>query len=315
MTAAKTAAASAPAPAPLTWERAFALYEDYLQARRTAPQTIYGHQRQLVHLRDALAADVAVPADVTLDHLRRHQLALLKRRLAAGTVANATARIRSFFRFLYLDGYLERDPADRLEPPRVPPSPPGEVLTPKEVQLLLEASRGSKQPLLARAVVETLYCTGVRRGELLALDLGDLDHRQRTLLVRAGKGEKPRVLPVVPTCYEALSRYLEYGRPELERAPTPALFLGARGGRLGQVQLARLLRELQEGAGLPKQVTPHCFRRSCATGLLNNGTNLKVIQAILGHANLETTSVYLCLSPEEVRGEVLSRHPRERFEA
>ncbi len=250
-----------------------------------------------------------------LDHLRRHQLGLLRGRKAAGTVANATAHIRSFFGFLHLDGLLESNPAARLQSPRVPPRPPGVVLTVQDIQRLLEAAASGKRPLLQRAVLETLYCTGVRRAELLALDLFDVDHKGRTLLVRAGKGEKPRLLPITPTCYDALSRYLEYGRPELERAPTPALFLGPRGGRLGQITLMRMLHNLGDRAGLTKRVTPHCFRRSCATGLLKNGTNLRVIQAVLGHSSLEATSVYLCLNPEEVRSEVLSRHPRERFEA
>ena len=298
---------------PLTWDRAFQLYEDHLHARRYSRLTIYAQQRRLIHLRDALTPEAATPADVTLDQLRRYQLALLKRRLSAATVANASGHVRKFFRFLYLEELLTKDPAERLERPKVPPPPPGEVLTPKEAQLLLEATAEDEQPFLARALVETLYCTGVRRSELLGLELGDLNHRQRTLFVQ-GKGEKPRVLPVVPTCYEALVAYLEHGRPEVEREPTAAFFLGQRGGRLAKAQLARLLRRLQERAGLSKVVSPHVFRRSCATGLLNNGTNLKVIQTILGHANLETTSVYLCLSPEEVRGEVLSRHPRERFE-
>jgi len=300
---------------PLSWEEALRLYHDYLLARRRAQLTIYEYERTLKKLRDALAADAPRPADVTLDQLRRYQLGLLRRRLAAGTVANATARIRSFFRFLYLDELLPRDPAGRLEPPRVPTRLPGEVLAPGETEQVLKAAAAAKQPLLARALLEVLYGTGVRRAELLALDLADVDHRQRVVVVRAGKGEKPRVLPLAPGCYQALLAYLDYGRPELEREPVPALFLGARGKRLSNGSLARLLRELGQAAGLQKQLTPHVFRRSCATGLLNNGTNLKVIQAVLGHESLETTSVYLNLSPEEIRREVLTRHPRERFEA
>ena len=301
--------------APLSWDQAFQLYEDHLRCRRSAASTIYAHKRALILLRDALSPAVAGPTDVEIGHLRRYQLSLLNRRLSAGTVANTTCQIRSFFRFLYLEELLEKDPAGRLEPPKVPLRPPGVVLNPHEVQRLLEATAEHKFPLLAKAVVETLYCTAVRRGELFGFDLFDLDHRDRTLLVRAGKGEKARLLPVAPACYDALSRYLEYGRPELERSATTALFLGPKGGRLNEAYLSRLFQELQDRAGIEKKITAHCFRRTCATGLLNNGTNLKVIQAILGHANLHTTSVYLCLSPEEVRGEVLSRHPRERFDA
>ncbi len=302
-------------PPPLSWAEAFRLHEDYLRSRRAAALTIAARQRALTKLKAALSDQARWPAEVTLDHLRRYQLSLLGRRLAASTVATTTSHLRSFFRFLYLDEHLEKDPAGRLEPPRVPPSIPGEIVTPKEVVRLLDATAQSKTPLLDRAIVETLYCTGVRRTELLDLDAFDLDHKGRTLLVRCGKGERPRVLPVVPTCYDALIRYLDFARPELEREPTPALFVGPRGGRLKKDTLSRILRDLADRAGLTKRITPHCFRRACATGLLQNGTNLKVIQAVLGHSNLETTSVYLCLSPEEIRGEVLSRHPRERFEA
>ncbi|MEZ6189482.1 MAG: tyrosine-type recombinase/integrase [Planctomycetota bacterium] len=304
-----------PAPAHLSWEDALERYHDHQQARRSSPRTIYSHRREILKLADALRGQVRGPADVTLDQLRRYQLALLKRRLTPATVANASGHLRTFFRFLHLEELLPEDPASRLERPKVPPRPPGEVLTTKEVQLLLQACEGSPTPLLARAVVETFYCTGIRRTELLDLDLTDVDHRQRTLLVRAGKGERPRVLPLAPACYEALSRYLDFGRPELERAPTQALFLSTRGDRLSKDSVARLLYELSDRAGLGRRATPHCFRRTCATGLLNNGTSLKVIQAILGHRSLETTSVYLCLSPEEIREAVLTHHPRERFEA
>ncbi|MDC3379324.1 tyrosine-type recombinase/integrase, partial [Planctomycetota bacterium] len=299
-----TPVASTPSPVvplPLSWDRAFELYEDYLHTRRTAHSTITSHRRTLRRLRQALSAQARDPAGVRLDDLRRYQLSLLRKRLAPSTVSHATGHIRSFFGFLFLDELTEKNPAARLAAPRVPPRPPGVVFSTKEVQLLLEAAGSGKDPLIERALLEVLYCTGVRRAELLALDLFDIDHRERTLLVRAGKGDKPRVLPITPMCYDALHSYLEYGRPDLERRPTEALFLGPRGARFGQIRLMRVLHRLGERAGLTKRVTPHCFRRSCATGLLKNGTNLRVIQAILGHSNLETTSVYLCLNPEEIR--------------
>ena len=299
---------------PLTWAQAFDAYYAHLRARRCSERTIYCLHRDLVTFQDKLAPALDAPGQVQLADLRRYQLSLFNRRLAASTVARITSHLRSFFKFLFLEELLPSNPADRLEQPKVPPRPPGAVLKPKQVQRLVQATAESKTPLLDRALLEVLYCTGVRRSELLALDVFDVDHQERTLFVRAGKGEKPRLLPLAPTCYEALTRYLEYGRPDQEREPTPALFLGARGGRLGGAQLARILHELGDRAGLDVAVTPHLFRRSCATGLLVNGTNLKVIQAVLGHDNLETTSVYLSLSAEDIREEVLSRHPRERFE-
>ncbi|MEZ6189557.1 MAG: tyrosine-type recombinase/integrase, partial [Planctomycetota bacterium] len=290
-------------------------YGDHLRARRCAKRTIYCQQLDLNALRKALVADVRSPGEVTLAHLRRYQLGLFNRQLAAATVARVSTHLRMFFRFLFLEELIATDPGDRLEQPRVPPRPPGEVLTSGDVQKLLTAALDSRTPLRDRAVLETLYCTGVRRSELLGIDVCDLDHRERTLLIRAGKGEKPRVLPVAPTCYDALQHYLTFGRPPLEREPSPALFLGVKGRRLCEAGISRLLHDLGERAGIEKRVTPHCFRRTCATGLLKNGTNLKVIQTILGHESLETTSLYLCLSPDEIREEVLTHHPRERFQA
>ena len=304
------------APLPrLTWEEAFRLYEDHMRARRLSPGTIKCQHADLSRLRAELAPEAPGPAQVELPQLRRYQLGLFRRRLAASTVARITSHVRAFFEFLFLEELLPTNPAERLEHPKVPPRPPGDVLTPQDVTHLLRSAKEGKTPLLDRAILEVLYCTGVRRAELVAIDVFDVDHRERTLLVRAGKGEKPRVLPLTPTCYDALLHYLEHARPELERAPTPALFLNTRGQRLKPGGLGHRLHKLAARAGLTKRVTPHCFRRSCATGLLKNGTNLKVIQAILGHSSLETTSVYLALSPEDIRNEVLGKHPRERFEA
>lgn len=310
---------------PLTWSAALERYVDHLQARRVSPMTIRSRRYDLLGLRTHLGAEARDPIRVSLDDLRGYQLGLLtgdaSRRgkpLSAGSVARLTAALRHFFQFLAAEGLLERDPAARLERPRVKPRLPGAVLTVPEVKRLLGAAEASPRGLRDRAVVEVLYATGVRRAELRNLDLADLDHAERTLLVRAGKGDKDRLLPLTRSAYLTLTAYLQRGRPALVTShadSTRALLLSERGRRLSSMALADSLAKLARAAGLVKRVTPHTLRRTCATHLLQNKVSLRHIQLLLGHADLSITALYLRLDTSDLRRELLQRHPRERFEA
>jgi len=308
-----------------TWSAGLTGYFDHLQARRASASTIRTRRYDLQNLRAHLGAEETDAIEVSLDDLRQYQLGLLTgdasrrgRPLSAGSVARLTATLRHFFAFLAAEGHVAADPAARLERPRVPQRLPGAVLSVPEVKRLLGAAEPSPRGLRDRAMVEVFYATGVRRAELRNLDLCDLDHAERTLLVRAGKGEKDRLLPLTRSCYAGLTDYLRRGRPELmTRHPdsTRAVFLSARGQRLSSMALADSLTKLGRAAGINKRLTPHTLRRSCATALLKNGVSLRHIQLLLGHADLSITSVYLRLDPSDLRRELLLRHPRERFEA
>jgi len=308
---------------PLTWNDALDAFALRLRARNRAPRTVAGHRLEVGYLRAFLGADTR-PADVTLADLRAYQAALLageasrsKKPLAAGTVAKATSVLRTFFAGLAEDELVSEDPAVRLERPFVPERAPRDVLRPREIKRLLAApDRTTPTGLRDRALVELLYATGLRRGEALALDLPDLDRREREVVVRRGKGGRGRVVPLTRSALEAARAYVERGRPALARAtkPTAALWLSVRGNRLNESALRRLLRDLRRRAGLKPALTPHTFRRSFATALLKGGASLRHIQLLLGHAHLNTTAIYLRLDPDELRRELVLRHPRERFE-
>lgn len=151
----------------------------------------------------------------------------------------------------------------------------------------------------------------------MALDLGDVDHGERELTVREGKGGKGRVLPITRSAYAALVDYLERGRGAFhtsDRRPTTALLLARPGRPMGAAALKKTLLRLHRVARIEKRVTPHTLRRSFATHLLQAGASLRHIQVLLGHASLQTTASYLCLDRVELRKEVLLRHPRERLD-
>jgi len=309
----------------LDWPEARRRFEDHLRAGRARPRTLEGHLREV----DLFAEDLAAtrgPADVSLEQLRDYQLGLLTgerarrgKPLAAGTVARVTSSLRAFFAFLRAEGLLARDPSLGLERPQLPQPVPGDVLTVAQVRELLQAA-DTTRPLgrRDRALAEVLYATGVRRAEVCGLDLADYDRAERVLHVRHGKGDKGRLLPVSRSCAEALEAYFAHGRPRLVTAhadSSRALFLTRAGRRLHPVAVHRALRRLRAGAGLDVELSAHTLRRSFATHLLRNGVSLRHIQLLLGHANLQTTAVYLRLDTSELRREILLRHPRERFEA
>ncbi len=307
----------------ITWPEALSLYRTHHQAKRTAESTIEGHLIELNRFRRYLGADhPPLPGEVTLQDLREFQVGLMTgsvsdKPLTAGTVARISTVLHTFFLFLEDEGLIEKNPAHRLERPHVPPRLPGDVLSLKEVRRLLEVpDLTTPVGLRNRAVVELLYATGIRRSELLKLDLTDINHEDREVIVH-GKGSKGRRIPLTRSAYKEVMAYIERGRPSLVKKHPDgscAIFLTIRGHRQERVGLASVLRLLARKAGIKKKLTPHTLRRTFATHLLQGGANLRHIQTLLGHADLNTTAIYLRINPQDVRRELLLKHPRERID-
>ena len=308
----------------ITWDEALEAYDLQLRARRAAKGTLDDHRLYLGYVRAHFDRLGLEPAAITVQHLRAYQAGLFagtnapsKKPLSARTVGNVTSKLRRFFSFLVQDEFLASDPTARLEQPRCPRNPVGDVLTEKEVERLLAAAPDTAIGQRDRTLIEVLYATGLRRAELLALDLGDLDHDHRDLIVRRGKGGKGRRVPVTRTAWGALTEYLADARATfVTKHPDSvvAVFLSQWGRRMNHMGLTRALRGLVTAAGIKgKKVSPHTFRRSFATALLQGGASLRAIQLLLGHTDLSTTAVYLRLDTSELRREVLLKHPRERM--
>jgi integrase/recombinase XerD len=230
----------------------------------------------------------------------------------ASSVARALAAVRSFHRFLVLEGEAAADPAEGVARPKVPRNLP-RPLTVDEVAALLEVP-GTDGPgaLRDRAILETLYGAGLRISELVALDVDDVDLDEGS--VRAtGKGSKQRIVPLGRFAVRALKAYVTRARPSMAGPRTRgALFLNRRGGRLTRQGCTNIIRSTARRAGIRKRVTPHMLRHSFATHLLEGGADVRVVQELLGHASLSSTQIYTLVTGDRLREVYFTTHPRAR---
>ncbi|MBM4130932.1 tyrosine recombinase, partial [bacterium] len=251
---------------------------------------------------------LADPATVRDAHLREFLLAS-SGRLAASSRARLLSTLRSFFRFLQAEGRREGDPTATIIAPRRGRHLP-DVLSVVQVERLLAWGDASPTGLRDRVALELLYGCGCRVGELCALDVADLDRSEAVVRLR-GKGSKERQVPVGEPALAAVEEYLRAGRPRLAgRRPSPALLLNRRGGRLSRVSVWSLLKAAGAAAGLPATVSPHTLRHSYATHLLEGGADLRVVQELLGHADIATTEIYTHVDRAWLAEAWRSAHPR-----
>lgn len=274
-----------------------------------AAATLEAQRRDLERLR-AWARDrrLAGPADVRDADLRAFLLDCAEE-LAASSRARLLSTLRSFFRFLQAEGRRDGDPTATIMAPRRGRHLP-DVLSVAQVERLLAWGDASPTGLRDRAALELLYGCGCRVGELCALDVADLDHGEAMVRLR-GKGSKERQVPVGEPALGAVAEYLRAGRPRLAgRRPSPALLLNRRGGRLTRVSVWTLLKTAAAAAGLPASVSPHTLRHSYATHLLEGGADLRIVQELLGHADISTTEIYTHVDRAWLAEAWRSAHPR-----
>jgi len=228
------------------------------------------------------------------------------------SIARRVAELRSFGDFLVREGVLERNPFRMVSAPRIPKRLP-RYLTVAEVEALLAVPDTSTPlGLRDRAIIDVLYAAGLRVSELVGLDVVDVDLVQAQVRVM-GKGGKERIGLLGRPAVRAVRVYLEAGRPALlSQRPTNALWLNHRGGRLTARGVALVLSKAGKQAGIRISVSPHVLRHSFATHLLDGGADLRVVQELLGHANLATTQIYTHVSQSRAREVYMRAHPRAR---
>lgn len=230
--------------------------------------------------------------------------------IAERSQARIVAGIRAFFHFLTMEGYLDANPAELLETPKIGLHLP-EVLTLEEIDAIIGAIDPSKaEAQRDRAIIETLYGCGLRVSELITLEISRIFPEEGYLVVR-GKGNKERMVPMSETSIAEINDYLS------DRATLPVkpgeeniLFLNRRGRHLTRERIFQIVKELAENAGIRKSISPHTLRHSFATHLLEGGANLRAIQQMLGHESIATTQIYIHLDRTALRSDILSYHPR-----
>ncbi len=283
----------------------------YLEADNASPYTVKNYGSDIGQFLDyCRGRGVHAPEQVDRALLRDYLAELDEAGYVAASIARRVAELRSFGDFLVREGVLERNPFRMVSAPRVPQRLP-KYLTVAEVGALLAVPDTSTPlGLRDRAIIEVLYAAGLRVSELVGLDLGDVDLAQAQVRV-LGKGGKERIGLLGRPAVRALRAYLEAGRPALVgKRPTQALWLNHRGGRLSARGVGLMLSQAGKRAGIRTPVFPHILRHTFATHLLDGGADLRVVQELLGHADLATTQVYTHVSQSHAREVYLRAHPR-----
>lgn len=256
------------------------------------------------------AADPACPGIAAVDesHLQGFLASLYDLGISPRSQARILSGLRSFFRFLRIEGHISADPTALIDSPRQPRHLP-EVLTLDEINAM-EAEVDLAKPEGQRnlAIVETLYSCGLRVSELCDLAISRVSLPDMAMLVE-GKGSKERMVPMSRSAADLIGLYLE-GRPAPKRGEEDILFLNRRGHRLTRVMVFYIIRDLAERAGIRRSISPHALRHSFATHLLEGGANLRAIQMMLGHESIGTTQIYLHTDTSRLRSEILRYHPR-----
>ena len=227
--------------------------------------------------------------------------------------ARIVSGVKSFFKFLMLEGVVTSNPTLQLPTPKTGRHLP-DVLTLQEIDAMIGAIDMSKpEGQRNRAIIETLYGCGLRASELVNLRLSQVLPDEECVIV-TGKGDKQRMVPISSVALEQIALYLEQTRShqEVKRGSEDILFLNRRGAKLTRVMIFYIVKQLCELAGVRKTISPHTLRHSFATHLLEGGANLRAIQQMLGHESITTTEVYLHIDRNLLRDEILSHHPRNR---
>ncbi len=301
---------------PGEFSRALRRFSRYLTSERgRSEHTVRAYEGDVAQLLNyALAGGVRTLEGLDLGVLRGWLGALSAAGLARSTLARRAATARSFTGWALREELISADPALRLRAPKRDKTLPA-VLRAGQVGALfdtLAAAAAEGDPVAVRnhALVELLYATGIRVGELTGLDIDDLNPERRTLTV-IGKGNKERTVPYGQPAAAAVDAWLRRGRPALATAESgPALFLGQRGRRVDQRQVRSVVSGLFEGLGDTGATGPHALRHSAATHLLDGGADLRAVQEILGHSSLATTQLYTHVSVDRLRASYQQAHPR-----
>ncbi|NDV57569.1 site-specific tyrosine recombinase XerD [Bacteroides sp. 519] len=289
------------------------MYQQYLKLEKGfSVNTLDAYMRDLDKLLSFLQTEDIEVLNVTLDDLHRFVAGLRDIGIHARSQARIISGIKSFFNFLILGDYLEADPTELLEGPKIGFKLP-EVLNLEEIDTIISSiDLSNTYGQRNRALIETLYSCGLRVSELSNLKLSELYFNEGFIKVE-GKGNKQRLVPISPRAIREIELYL-IDRNQITIKPgfEDFLFLSKRGKNISRIMVFHIVKQLTEEAGIIKNISPHTFRHSFATHLLEGGANLKAIQAMLGHESVATTEIYTHIDRNMLRAEIIEHHPRNK---
>lgn len=285
-------------------------YKQYLLLEKSlSGNTLDAYMHDLSKLLTYLMEQDIDVFDVTLDDLYNF-IAGLHDNITARSQARVISGIKSFYRFLIMDDYIKSDPTELLEGPQIGMKLP-DVLSVQEIDSIISGiDLSKKEGQRNRAILETLYSCGLRVSELVNLKLSDLYFDEGFIKVE-GKGSKQRLVPISPRAIKEITYYFaDRNQLTIKKGNEDFTFISRRGTKLSRIMVFHMIKEEADRAGITKNVSPHTFRHSFATHLLEGGANLRAIQSMLGHESIATTEIYTHIDREMLRSEILEHHPR-----
>ncbi len=295
-----------------SWNRYIKDFVSYLKIERgLAQNSVSAYTNDVIKLQNYAEAQDLAPMDVQLHHLQQFILDLFDLGLSARSQARIISGIKQFFSYLTLEEDLKVDPSELLELPKIGRKLP-EFLSIEEIDRIIDSiDLSSNEGHRNKAIIETLYSCGLRVSELVNLRLEELFFNEGFIRV-IGKGDKQRLVPVSPSVEKEIGIYIENFRRHMNIKPghESFVFLNRRGAQLTRVMIFTIVKQLVEKAAIHKTVSPHTFRHSFATHLLEGGANLRAIQEMLGHESITTTEVYTHLDQSYIKEAIISFHPR-----
>ena len=288
-------------------------YKRYLLLEKgLSANSIDAYMTDLQKLADFADNKNLIFTEIKLSHLEEFLAELHDQGLKARSMARVISGIKSFFHFLVLDGFIKDNPSRLLEAPKIGLKLPV-VLSVEEIDSILGAiDVSTAEGTRNYAIIETLYSCGLRVSELTNLRFSDLFFDEGFIRVQ-GKGSKQRLVPISETAIQKIKNYLQHRSQQIvKKGSEDIVFLSSRGTAISRITVFHYIKQYAQTVGIEKEISPHVFRHSFATHLLERGANIRVIQEMLGHEKITTTEIYTHIDRSFLRQEIIEHHPRNR---
>ena len=296
----------------MSWENSIKEFKYYLKVERSlADNSVNAYIRDIRKLADFCSKIKVDELNISVNEIREFIADLNSKNISARSQARIISGIKAFFKYLIIEDYLTNDPTMLIENPKIGLKLP-EVLSVDEIELIISSiDLSNKQGERNRAILETLYSCGLRVTELINLKISNINFKEGYIKV-IGKGDKERLTPIGSNALKYISIYVNEVRihQKISKNHEDFVFLNNRGSKLSRVMIFTLIKRIVDKVGIKKKVSPHTFRHSFATHLIEGGADLRAVQEMLGHESITTTEIYTHLDRDYLRSNIMQFHPR-----
>ena len=296
----------------MSWENSIKEFKYYLKVERSlADNSVNAYIRDIRKLADFCSKIKVDELNISVNEIREFIADLNSKNISARSQARIISGVKAFFKYLIIEDYITNDPTMLIENPKIGLKLP-EVLSVGEIELIISSiDLSNKQGERNRAILETLYSCGLRVTELINLKISNINFKEGYIKV-IGKGDKERLTPIGSNALKYISIYINEVRihQKISKNDEDFVFLNNRGSKLSRVMIFTLIKRIVDKVGIKKKVSPHTFRHSFATHLIEGGADLRAVQEMLGHESITTTEIYTHLDRDYLRSNIMQFHPR-----